>query len=259
MTPYQCAKGCRDPKAKDGRAWHRSVNECPYEDFNPNVDPGRPGKQKAKGHTGTPAQAASPPTTNPVPRAELKVTGDTITFSDQKANVTKGTGKPTEPVVVDYVLDGPHVKALFNFGLRGIYWVTVQIDEWVFDWHQHLPEKQFVLSKNAEMSIELDPRNFYSRAATWFTKNICQAKNLKDAQTAVDSILFFEAFGGIVVVVVMHYRKLYKESPKMKERRAKKERLKLLKAGKVVPDEVITTNTGVGPTGMPIYSSTACA
>jgi hypothetical protein len=235
--------------------WHRSPNECPFEIFNPDIDPGRPGKMKAKGHTGTPAQPARAPNV-PAPRATIPVTGDTITFTDKKADVTKGTSKPTELVVVDYILDGPHVLALWNFGLRVVYFGHVQVDVFVFDWHQHLPEKQFVLSKNAEMSISLEPRNFYARVATWFTKNICQAKNLKDAQTAVDSILFFEAFGGIFVAVFMHYQKVWRESPKLKKRREEKARAKALKEGRV-PTPITETVRSTSPTGMPVYSTTA--
>jgi hypothetical protein len=254
VTPYQCSKGCRDPKAKDGREWHRNPNECPFETFDPKYGPGRPGKMRAKGHQGTPAQPARAPNV-PAPRAQVSVSPkETITFTDKPADVTKGTSKPVEPVVVDYVLDGPHVLALWNFGLRGIYFIHVRIDEWVFDWHQHLPEKQFVLSKNAEMSISLEPRNFYARAATWFTKNICMAKNLKDAQAAVDGILFFEAFGGIFVAVIVHYEHVYKNSPKMKARREAKARAKAIKEGRV--PEVVVTQTGINPLGTPVYAAT---
>ena len=170
-----------------------------------------------------------------MPRAKLALAapaGETITFTDSQASVTKGSTKPIQPVVVDYIVDGPHTKALCNFGFRAIYFVHVQVDEIVFDWQRHLPKEQFKLSDNAEMSIELDPRNFYSRGVTWFTKNICQAKNLQAAHTAIDSILFFEAFGGIFVALLFHYREVYKNSPKLKKKRDEKARLKAERAGR---------------------------
>ena len=58
MTAYQCAKGCRDPAAKDGRMWHFNSNECPAETYNPKLSPGRPGKMRAKNHPGLPALPA---------------------------------------------------------------------------------------------------------------------------------------------------------------------------------------------------------
>jgi len=240
MTPYQCTKGCRDPKAKDGLMWHNTPNECPAETYNPKVGPGRPGKMRAKGHPGV-AGVESP---TPPARVTVPAPGGGITFTDTKASVTKGTGKPPEPVVVDYIVDAQHTKALCNFGMRGVYFLHVQVDEIVFDWHKHLPKVQFQLTPNAEMSIELDPRNMYSRGVTWFTKNICQAKNLQAAHAAIDSILFFEAFGGIAVALLFHYREVYANSPKLKKRREEKARLKAAavarKAGAIdVPYQVV--------------------
>jgi hypothetical protein len=252
MSTYQCLKGCRDPKAKDGLMWHYSVNECQFEEYNPKLSPGRAGHMKAKNHPGTPAKPAQPPTTSPAPRANLKVSGETISFTDRPADVTKGASKPLEPVAVDYILDGPHVLAIWNFGLRVVYFIHVRVDEWVFDWHQHMPEKQFVLTKNAELSISMDPRNFYARAATWFTKNICQAKNLQSAQAAVDGILFFEAFGGIFVAVIVHYEYVYKHSPKLKEKREAKAKAKAARAAQVVVTPTGATNS----LGQPVYAAT---
>jgi hypothetical protein len=249
MTTYQCTKGCRDPKAKDGLMWHYSPNECPHEVFNPNVHPGRPGKQRSKNHPGTPAQPAK--AAEVTPRARVSVgSGEGITFTDSKAQVTKGTSKPTEPVVVDYIVDAPHTKAFCNFVFRGAYFVHVKVDEYLFDWHKHLPKEQFQLTKNAEMSIEMDPRNLYSRAVTWFTKNVCQCKNLQAAHSAIDGILFFEAFGGIGVALIFHYEEVYKNSPKMKKKREEAARKKAIRAG-----QVLANQTGVTNEGIPVFTA----
>ena len=228
---FQCEKGCRDPKAKDGKMWHATLNECPYEDYRPNLPPGRPGKMKARGHPGpgvaTQAQPVAKPATAP---AETRLATTAITFSDQKADVTKGAATP-KPVVVDYIVDWPHTEALWNFGFRVMYFGHVKVDEWFFDWHKHLPKEQFQLSKNAKMAAEVDPRNMYSRAATWFCKNIVRAPNLQAAHAAIDSIIFFEAFGGIFVALIFHYEHVWRESPKLKKRREEKaKRAALLKA-----------------------------
>ena len=257
MTSYQCAKGCRDVASKNGLMWHYSPNECPFETYNPKLHPGRAGKMRAKNHPGLPAQPARAPE-QVVPRAKVSVgapTGQAITFTDSRAEVTKGTGKPPEPIVVDYIVDAPHTKAFCNFCFRVVYFVHVKVDEWAFDWHQHLPKVQFQLSQNAEMAIEMDPRNFYSKGVTWFTKNVCQAKNLQAAHSAIDSILFFEAFGGIAVALIFHYENVYRNSPKLKKRREEKARAKAAamarRAGAIeVPFQVV----GAPPT--PITSTT---
>lgn len=247
MTTYQCTKGCRDPRAKDGLMWHYSPNECPAEAYNPDVHPGRPGKMRAKGHPG-PGKPAEV-----VPRAKLSVgapPGQGITFTDSRAQVTKGTTKPAEVVVVDYIVDGPHTKAFVNFIFRVGYFVHVKVDEWAFDWHKHLPREQFQLTKNAEMSIEMYPRNFYSRGVTWVTKNIFQAKNLQAAHAAIDGVLFFEAFGGIGVALIFHYEEVYKNSPKMKKKREEAARKKALKAGAIQ-----MVQTGQTPEGIAIMTA----
>ena len=221
---YQCEKGCKDPAAKGGREWHDTKNECPYENYNPKLNPGRPKKQRAKGHPGSAPPGSTPPSNEPTARLETKVpTGGDWQISDKKADVTKGASKPVVPVKVDYIVDADHTKALCNFGFRIVYFIHVKIDEWVFDWHKHLPREQFQLTKNAEMSIDLQPRNFYSRGVTWFTMNVCRAPNLERAHAAIDSILFFEAFGGVGVALIFHYENVYKNSPKLKAiREAKK-------------------------------------
>jgi hypothetical protein len=249
MTPYQCKKGCRDPKAKDGLTWHRSPNECPFETYSESLDPGRPGKMRAKGHPGV----QKPSEQLVTPRAKISVgapSGEGITFSDSKAQVTKGSSKPVEIVAVDYVVDGPHTKAFVNFLFRVGYFVHVKVDEWAFDWHKHLPKEQFQLTKNAEMSIEMDPRNFYSRGVTWVTKNIFQAKNLQQAHAAIDGVLFFEAFGGIGVALIFHYEEVYKNSPKLKKKREEAARRKAMKAGAIQ-----MVQTGVTPEGVPIMTA----
>ncbi len=236
--------------------WHYFQNECQFETYNADLPPGRPGRMKAKGHPGTPAQPAraaeAPP---PQQKTAAPVPGGTIQVTGGPASVTKGSGKAPEPVMVDYVVDAEHTKALWNFGFRGLYFVHVKIDEWVFDWHQHIPKVQFQLTPNAEMSISLTPRNLYSRAATWFTKHICGAKTLTQAHAAIDSILFFEAFGGIFVAVIFHYEHVYKNSPKMKAKReAKRLRAEALKAQRE-GRQVVTTATGMTPEGLPVYTS----
>lgn len=231
--------------------WHYSRNECPAETYNPNLDPGRPGKMRAKGHPGPPAPGPVSPTTPP--KATPTPTS-TITLSDEQASVTKGSPAKVAVVQVDYIVDGPHTKALWNFGFRLLYWGHVKLDEWVFDWHKHIPKEQFQLTKNAEMSIELDPRNLYSRATTWFTKNVCRAKNLQQAHAAIDGILFFEAFGGISVAVVFHYEYVYLHSPKTKARREAKALAKFAKQNHVRPEQVVVSQTATTEGGLPIFS-----
>ena len=238
---YSCTKGCRSPTAANGIMIHYSKNECPAETYDPAIHPGRPRFQKAKGHPGSGAPAPATPKVNvKVPESQG------ITLTGGQANVTKGSTTP-KVVVVDYVVDAEHTKALWNFGFRIMYWVHVKIDEWVFDWHQHIPKVQFQLTANAEMSISLTPRNLYSRAATWFTKNLCGAKNLEQAHAAIDSILFFEAFGGIFVAVIFHYEHVYKNSPKMKAKRAAKAALLAAKKGAQVGMTQAGTTTQVLP------------
>jgi len=255
MSTYNCAKGCRDPKTESGRMSHYSTNECPFETYNPNIHPGRPGKMRAKGHPGpgaaAPAQPAAQKPSAPIPPPASSAT---INVVGGQAAVTKGAPKPIV-VPVDYIVDGEHTKALWNFGFRVLYFIHVKVDEWAFDWHQHIPKVQFQLTPNAEMSISISPRNLYSRAATWFTKNLCGAKTLEQAHAAIDSILFFEAFGGIFVAIVLHYEHVYKNSPKMKARReAKRLRLEALKAQRE-GRQVIVSRTGEVSQGVPVYAS----
>jgi hypothetical protein len=248
VTSKQCVKGCRDPKAKDGLMWHESVNECPFEDYNPKVFAGRPGKMRAKGHPGV--QAAQPSAAPKAAPIGLSVRRESITFNDSPASVTKGQAKPVEVVVVDYIVDAPHTKGFCNFAFRVVYFFHVQLDEIAFDWHKHLPKEQFQLTPNAEMSIDMTPRNFYSRGVTWVTKNLFQCKNLESAHNAIDSILFFEAFGGIGVALIMHYREVYKNSPKLKKKREEKARLKAQRSG-----AINTAQVGVTSDGVPVFTS----
>ncbi len=225
---YQCEKGCRDPKAKDGREWHRSQNECPYEEYRATSPAGRPGKMRAKGHpqpSAAPAQqvpaqaAAAPRVTESAPVSRPAASGGVIMFSDRKADVVKGTSGPAPGVVADYVVDWPHTEALWNFGFRVLYFIHVKVDEWAFDWHKHLPREQFKLSENAKAAAEVDERNLYSRGATWFCRSVIRCPDQKSAHSAIDSIVFFEAFGGIFVALVFHYEEVYKKSPKMIRKR----------------------------------------
>lgn len=226
---YQCEKGCKDPKAKEGRPWHRSVNECPYETYNPKAPQGRPGFRKAQGtpaEGAAPAQApapslapASPPPARPAP-PQGGAAG--ITLSGRRADVVKGATAPERPVITDYMVDWPHTEALWNFGFRVLYFVHVKVDEWVFDWKQHLPREQFKLSDNAKAAAEVDPRNIYARGATWLCRTVLRCPDQKAAHSAIDSIVFLEAFGGVFVALIFHYEKVYKESPKLKAKREEK-------------------------------------
>jgi hypothetical protein len=227
---YRCEKGCRNPKSGKPK-WHRSVVECLYEP-RPGYSPPAPAD--------TPEKKAAPIFARQEPEKPAISVGiktpfrpGTIQFSDTPAEVVKTGGAhplgDTTPEEVDYIIDGPHTRAIWDLGYGGIRYVCLGVDEYL-EYKTHIPDRFFHLTPFEITSIEADPRNAFSRAGTWVCKRIFRCKTLDDAHHAIDTAVFFSAFGGLGYAIFTHYRAAWKESPKLIRNRAKKaERAKALK------------------------------
>ena len=213
--------------------WHDNTNECPQETFSPKIRNRHPERVRAKGAPPTLGEAAattpsSPPSLaqpSPGPAAAPSPgpSRSMLQLTTRPADVSKGATPKTAPTEFqDYIVGKDRVRAMWNLGFRVLEFVCIQIDDVYFGYAHHIPHSQFVLSDTAELTLEEEPRNFYARAVTWTARTVGQAKTLEQANRFVDSVLFMEAFGGIAVVIVLHYRKASAEGTKAKERKEKR-------------------------------------
>lgn len=231
MTGAPCPYGCRSAKDPSKAQWHwRTKNDdCPT------------GRPKPGGWVPRPlpeagTSPAAPGTPAPAPSAPPSAPSDGLTFSGRKAEVIgKGKSLVITPEEIDFIVGPERTLQAWNTGFQVVYLGHVEIDEWL-EWKKHLPREQFKVSSLGEMTIRMQPRNYYARAVTFACKRF-GCKNLNQANNFLDSVFFFTAFGGIGMGLIMHYRIVNKESPKLKRQRAEKaakiEALKRQKAGAI--------------------------
>jgi hypothetical protein len=225
---YACDK-CTVPGGKT--VWHHRKSDCPYNRASPKPD--------------AIPKTEAPVAPKPIALVQAKTTISGLNFPESTAEVIKGGPTPVlEPVEVDYIVGAERTLSIWNFGFRAIMQVTIWVDEW-YEWEHHIPARFFQVSKTGEMAINEQPRNFYARAVTWVCKR-AGCKTLEQANSLIDSVLFFETFGGLAVVIVLHYRQVFKESPKVlrkkKAKEAKEEAAKRKTAtilARTVPAEVV--------------------
>lgn len=236
MPRGPCSRGCKPLPGAKAR-YHDSEKQCPYSPiYNPNAkgaidkngnpvnrgpEPAEEAGQPSSGSSSAEAQAQPAPSPNPTPAPVPKAPGTSrLTFSPTPAEVVpvKRIIRPVEPA--DYVVDGPHTKTAFGLVFGATYQLHVWVDEY-YEWTAHLPKSQFALSDLALLTIDNDPRNLYSRMVT----RACMAvgcRTQQQAHAAITTVEFFFGFGGVVVALVMHYRKVLKESPRAIRNREKK-------------------------------------
>ena len=253
MTRYGCDHCKPFPGAK--KRFHDVQAQCPYEDkYDPKVKgaidkDGNP----TSGRRAEPQRPeAAPPSAEPTPGQPRAPSHGGLTSSGRAAEIVPRARtiiKPPEPT--DFVVDAIHTRGPINRVLIGVWQLFAWQDDWL-EIAEHMPKDQFKLSENADDTIEMDPRNFYSRIVT----RICVGlgcKTQQQAHHAIDTFLFFGDWGAFVVMVVKHEMKVIKESPRLK-RNAEKKKVKGLttqqKAG-AIPAE------GFAMTGQPPVPVTA--
>jgi len=229
MPAFICKKGCMNPPGSRfaGKPrWHQKRAECPFE---PEYTGPRSREQPP-----IPEQLTKP--VEPGPSEEVAIAKPTpsttrLTFPARTAEVIKGGGgaiPAAEPEEIDFIVDGPHTIAFFDFTFGVVKWTTYTVDDWL-EYSNHIPEKQFHLSSTALMSIQEEERNWYSRIAT----RICKwagAKTRLEAHGMIDGLVFLQTFGGLAIAIVTHYRVAFKESPKLKRRKEEKARKAQMRA-----------------------------
>jgi hypothetical protein len=245
---HKCERGCKPLPGAKGR-YHDSSRQCPYADeYDPNY-PGALDKEgnlvsKVKAAEKVPKRPESQPIAEPTPGHPRPAQQGGLTSSGRPAEIVpraKTPIKPPEPQ--DYVVDALHTRAPINRCLLGLWQVFAWQDDWL-EIAEHMPKDQFKLSENADDTIEMDPRNFYSRIVT----RVCMTvgcKTQQQAHHAIDTFLFFGDWGAFAVMVVKHEMKAWKESPRMARRKAENALKK-----KVVADasaRVVTSTSGLAP------------
>jgi hypothetical protein len=247
MTRHACTLGCKPLPGTKAR-FHDTDEECPY---SPEYNPKNPRAIDKEGNrvNGPRAQKAvpkepsgPPPSAEPKPGEPTKPSTGGLTSSGRPAEIIprlKTPIKPPEPQ--DFVVDAIHTRGPINRALLGLWQVFAWIDDW-YEVAQHMPKDQFKLSENADDTIEIDPRNFYSMAVT----RVCitlGCKNQLQAHHLIDTFLFFGDWGAFVVMIVKHEMFVVKTSPKLARNKLKKQ------VGKLSPEQkaasVLTTATTV--------------
>jgi hypothetical protein len=225
----ECPNGCIDPRTKQPKFHTLDADgkyNCP----------------KAPGTPPEPAPAPKPATAEKPKGTRVKVGTSAPGFSDKPPEVTKGGSALilTPPEEIDFIVGKERVKEAWNLGFGVVYFVHSQEADWLEV--KPLPRAQFRVSENGELTIEMEPRNFYARAVTWVCKR-AGAKNVEEANRLLDSVFFFSAFGGVVVALVVWHKTAFKDSPKLKRREAaRKEKAKRMQVKTI--DAEFTTATG---------------
>lgn len=196
---FECQKGCK------AGTIHLRQADCPY--------------WKKKAPEAAPAESPAAPPPNSAPSSVSSRT----TLPTQTTPVVKGGAALAikTPPEQDFIVGKDRTRDFCNGVFRIAYWGTVQVDDF-YEWKAHLPRDQFKLSENALDSMEFNPRNMYARGVTWFCKVFGRCKTLDQANRFLDSCLFLFDNLGLLGAIFVHYKTVYKESPKLKRSRAEK-------------------------------------
>lgn len=219
-----CTKGC----LKDNKpAWHTKRADCPHY-IAPVPDPTPAAEPKAP---------SAPQATRPEPENEpgkkksggLNLTGGTPQITKDRT--------PSQPIKadVDYLVDGPHAKTFVQTTYTIVEWGCLGLDKFLRTeeikkegFAAHIPHEVFTLSDREARNIDMDPKDYYIRGATWIAKRFgCKTK--EQAHAFIDGYGLITNFGTVLFAVAAHFITAFRESPRFAEDRRKKELAKQAK------------------------------
>ncbi|MCI4357364.1 MAG: hypothetical protein L3K18_09585 [Thermoplasmata archaeon] len=219
-----CARGCKNPDGSPKNHWR--VAECPVYQQEAAAERRKQGEKSS-------ATAAPPDPKAPQPKVVPPVApsgSGGLSFTGGTAETRKGSTVPTPPPEpVDYKIDVPHTRTLWNNGYRGLKGVLYSVDDWLQTdkihkegFTRHIPEGFFRLTPNDLSTIDGDPEgNPYTGLGTRFCKMV-GCKTRAQAHGLIDGMNFLMLFGALAYVMVAHYRVAISESPKLASMKLKK-------------------------------------
>lgn len=197
--------------------WHRKASDCPKSpDYRPPTAV-PPTPATAVETKPTPTAPVAPPTKKP---GVGRLGWTAATSETEDAGESKELSAAEPKPVAEWLVDGPHTIELFKIIFGGIGRVTYVAADYLEV--AEPPADLFVFPKKfAEAEIQADPKNYYSKAATWICQNLFRSKTQDEAHRTISTIGFGAGMIGMFAGIGAWYYKAFKTSPKLQRNREK--------------------------------------